>query len=100
MERVYRDKGLAAQRAILEAYGGPLSLPGTQGGFNFFLRLTEAVDEDRFLDPCRSEGLRLQAASLERPGGQERGIVIGSSSLTLETIASAGTRLGHLLRAG
>ncbi|MBE7246883.1 MAG: hypothetical protein INR63_18225 [Actinomycetospora chiangmaiensis] len=100
MERVYRDKSLAAQRAIQEACGGPLSLLGTQGGFHFFLRLPEAVDEARFLDSCQSEGLRLQAASLEGPGGQERGIVIGYSSLTLETIERSGTRLGHLPRAG
>jgi GntR family transcriptional regulator / MocR family aminotransferase len=102
MERVYRDKSLAAQRAIQDAYGGPLPMLGTQGGFHFFLVLPAELNRPVFRDACRRAGLTLQTAALAASDESDRplqGLVIGYSSLTLDTIDRAGARLGQLMRA-
>ena len=50
---------------------------GTHGGFHFFLGLPSGLDRLRFLDACRSDGLTLQTAALEKPDAVEHGLVIG-----------------------
>ena len=100
MEQIYKTKCARSLEAIRQGYGSPLSVLGTQGGFHFFLRLPDALDLGRLEESARRNGLTLPSAALHGAAKPETGLVVGYSSLTLETIDRTGALLGRLMRAG
>lgn len=98
MGSVYREKCTRTARAIAAAYGKPLDVLGDHAGFHFFLLLPDGVRMDGLIDGARACGLTLQGADIRSGHSSRAGLIIGYSSLSLETIDRSGEWLGLLLR--
>lgn len=100
MGRIYNEKCRTTITSIREAYGDDLEFKGDHGGFHFFLPFPSGTNLEHFQDRCRANGFMLHMASLHTQLGFAPGLVVGYSSLTIDTIKRAGTALGTFLRGG
>ncbi|MGV1832989.1 PLP-dependent aminotransferase family protein [Agrobacterium vitis] len=98
MGRVYHEKCQISIASIRDSYGEYLNVFGDHGGFHFCVALPSHINLEYLHSRCRLEGFTIQTAQLQAAAGIETALVVGYSSLTIETIKRTGSLLGKILR--
>lgn len=98
MGSVYHEKCQAAVEGIRNAYGDKLDVFGDHGGFHFCIRLPPDIDIEALHSKLRQNDFVIPTAAIHTSAGFENALVVGYSSLALETIKHTAAKLGQLLR--